>query len=296
MSDDDTLQRFLFSADDIRGELVSLAQCQRKVLANHPHPDRIASLVGEFLAAVSLISATLKFEGIITLQAKPASTKDGLAVVMAECSHQKHLRAIVRNTDNKPSSDAEPPLTFAALHGGHLVITVTPAKGQQYQGIVAIEHDFLATCINSYFAQSEQLPTQVWLAADKHRAAGLLLQALPLKVQSAAQRSERWQHLTQLATTLRAEEQLSLSHRDQLNRLFHGEYVRLFTANPLEFRCSCSQQRMHNALRTMGQREVETLLDEQGHIEIRCEFCHFLYKLDRREAQALFTPQRPTAH
>src|SRR5690606_21022714 len=118
----------------------------------------------------SLLGSTLKFEGTLTLQAQGNGQ---VPLIMAETTHDRAIRGIVRGAGQATACD------FAGLVGqGNLAITLDPLRGERYQGIVALEGHSLATSLDAYFARSEQLPTRLWLAADGHTAAGLLLQAL----------------------------------------------------------------------------------------------------------------------
>lgn len=298
--DNDLLHRFLFEQSDIRGEIVSLQDSYQTVLANHKQfapllSPAINTLLGEFLSAAALLSATLKFDGIITLQAKP-KTPGPLELIMADCTRHNNLRAVARLNEHRAPASVEQCGFRALLEGGFLVITIDPAKGERYQSVIAIEHDSLSDCLNTYFQQSEQLPTRIWLAADGKRTSGLLLQALPLQLQSSEQRSELWQNLTLLADTLKADEQLALGHEEQLHRLFHQETLQLFEPTAQQFCCSCSRTRTANMLMSLGKEEVDAILKEQTNIEISCEFCHYVYQFSAAQATQLFIDTPPTLH
>jgi len=298
--DNDLLQRFLFEQSDVRGEIVSLQDCYQTVLANHKQsaqhiPATINTLLGEFLSAAALLSATLKFDGIITLQAKPKNAGP-LEVIMADCTRHNNLRAMARYDASKAPSGEQACDFRTLLDGGYLAITIDPAKGKRYQSVIAIEHDSLSACLNTYFQQSEQLPTRIWLSADSKRASGLLLQALPVQLQSLEQRSELWQHLSLLADTLKADEQLTLSHDEQLHRLFHQETLQCFEPTALQFSCSCSRARTANMLIGLGQKEISAILEEQPSIDISCEFCHYVYQFSPEQATQLFIDEPPTLH
>ena len=300
-TDNDVLQRFLFEQSDIRGEITSLQDSYQAVLSNHRQanqhmPVAIDSLLGEFLSAAALLSATLKFDGVITLQAKPEK-ESPLEVIMADCTRHNSLRAVARYDASKAPLGTQQSDDFRTLlAGGYLVITIDPAQGERYQSVIAIEHDSLSDCLNTYFQQSEQLPTRVWLAADGHRASGLLLQALPTQLQSLEQRSELWQHITLLADTLKADEQVALNHHQQLHRLFHQEELQLFTPTPLQFSCSCSRVRTASMLVSLGEQEIQAILEEQASIDVSCEFCHYVYQFTPAQAAQLFIDEAPTLH
>jgi len=168
----DTLTRFLFEHAEVRGEVVRLDATWRAVLECHAYPEPIRNLLGEMMAAASLLAATLKFEGALIMQMQ-GSGPVTLAVV--ECTSEFHLRATAKWRDDLAPGD------IATLLGqGKFVITIDPKSSNQiYQGIVALEGTTVAEVLEHYMLQSEQLETRLWLAADGEQACGFLLQRLP---------------------------------------------------------------------------------------------------------------------
>jgi molecular chaperone Hsp33 len=277
----DLLQRFLLDDTDIRGELTRLEQSYQQALSGHLYPEVVSRLLGEFLAAVALLSATLKFEGRLTLQAR---SRGEIPLIMAEASSDHSLRAIARAADAASSTQFQ-----TLLADGQLCITIDPKQGKRYQGIVPLEGANLAECLEAYFQHSEQLSTRIWLSSDGQRAAGMLLQELPASSCSDPDlRSQHWQHATRLAETLTAAELLALPFETLLYRLYHQETVRLFTPTRLQFSCHCSRARTLSALRALGQSELEQILEEQGYIDMNCEFCHQHYHFDSADIRQLF--------
>lgn len=284
MYETDSSQRFLFDDTDVRGELVSLRESYAHVLAKHPYPQPVAELLGEMLAAAALLVGTLKFDGMLVLQARSSGP---VSLLMVECTSERDLRGIARYQAEQVEADAG---LAELMPEGLLTITVDPRQGQRYQGIVTLEGSTLAECLSSYFATSEQLPTRFWLNADGRHARGLLLQQLPAeRIRDAQAREESWQHLTVLAETLTVEEQLALDNPTLLHRLYHEEIVRLFDPLPLRFRCSCSRERSSQALISLGEADAQSLLDEQGgEITIDCQFCNVRYSFDTADVAQLF--------
>ncbi|WP_373186304.1 Hsp33 family molecular chaperone HslO [Halopseudomonas sp.] len=282
MAYQDSTQRFLFENADVRGELVALDASYREVLAKHDYPEPIRELLGELLAAAVLLSTTIKFDGLLVLQ---ASSPGPISTLMVECTSDQAVRGIARYDENITGS------TLGDLMpGGILAITVDPEEGQRYQGIVSLDGSTLAECLNGYFENSEQLPTRFRLQADGRTARGLLLQALPADRQrDTEQRAATWEHLNILADTLSAEELLSLDNQTVLHRLFHQEDVRLFDPRQVRFECSCSVERSGNALVSLGHDDAMVLLAEQnGEIEIDCQFCNTRYLFDQERIEDLF--------
>ena len=289
MSDHDTLQKFLFDGTDIRGEISSLADSYQAILAQQQYPDAVAALFGESLVAASLLSATLKYPGIITIQATGAGP---IKTIMTECTQGNKLRGIVRG-DLDAAAGAKQLQDF--LGSATLAITIEPEGGERYQGIVPLDADNLSQCLEHYFNQSEQLPTQIKLCADQRIASGMLIQQMPSS-QQAEKIAADWQHVSLLMNSLKTDEQLSLPHSEQLFRLFHEDGVRLFEHQSLHFFCSCSRQRTERALISLGAPEIQSIVEEQGSVLITCEFCDEQYQFSDQDVEEMFGPQPPTLH
>ncbi|MGB3596172.1 Hsp33 family molecular chaperone HslO [Pseudomonas neustonica] len=283
MASQDITQRFLFENADVRGEMVSADQSYREILAKHDYPEPVKALLGEMLAAAVLLSTTIKFDGLLILQAK---SEGPLSTLMVECSSDQAVRGIARYADDLQEGN----LT-ELMPDGVLAITIDPANGQRYQGIVSLEGGSLAAALDGYFANSEQLPTRFRLQADGRIARGFLLQALPADRQlDPEDRAATWQHLNVLADTLTAEELIGLDNATVLHRLFHQDDLRLFDAQAVRFECSCSAERSSNALVSLGKDDLLALLQEQGgRIEVDCQFCNARYEYDVNAIEALFS-------
>lgn len=287
MTDTDFTQRFIFTDTDVRGELVCLEESYAHVLAKHDYPEPVATLLGELMAAAALLISTVKFDGLLILQ---AHSSGAVPLLMVECSSKREMRAIARYEEAQIAAGAS---LSDMMPDGVLAITIEPKQGQRYQGVVSLAGENIASCLEGYFANSEQLPSLFILHADGRRARGLLLQQLPAEVIADEEaRQASWQHVTTLAQTLTAEELLGLGNQAILYRLYHEENLELFATQQLIFKCSCSQERSGNALQSLGQEDVEKLLDEQdGCIEIDCQFCNQKYKFRAEDVTKIFSQQ-----
>lgn len=287
MTQTDITQRFLFTDADIRGELVCLEQSYAHALAKHSYPEPVATLLGELMAAAALLAGSIKFDGLLILQARSSGA---LPLLMVECSSDRKIRALARYEEERiHAGDSLNGLMPEAV----LAITVEPRQGQRYQGLVSLNAPTLAACLQEYFASSEQLPSHFMLQADGRRARGMLLQQLPAEViRQEQQRQEIWQHHIALAQTLNAEELLGLDNKVILHRLYHEENLELFAGQELEFQCSCSRERSANALLGLGREDVLQLLQERGgSIEADCQFCNQRYTFNTDDVTALFAAQ-----
>lgn len=277
MNDSDTLSRFLFEHAGIRGNLVHLDASWRAVLEAHPYPEPVAARLGEALAAASLLAATIKFEGSLILQIQGSGP---IRTLVAQATHARTVRGLARWEGEVPAVES----LSDQFGAGQLVLTIDQGRGQPYQGVIPLAGARLTDAIEHYFTDSEQIPTRLWLAAGPSRASGLLLQRLP----EAGATEEDWNRVTLLADTLTPGELLDLATEPLLHRLFHEETVRLFESEPVSFRCGCSRSRIADMVKLLGESDIDSLLDEQGAIEVTCEFCNRLYRFDPVDARQLF--------
>lgn len=278
----DLLQRFLFEHTAVRGEIAQLDATWKAVLERHDYPPAVRRLLGEMMAATALLSATLKFSGALVMQIQGSGP---LSLLVVECTSDLALRAMA-----KWQGETADNATLAQLAGaGHFVITLDPGAGKKaYQGVVALEGETVAEVLEHYMARSEQLETRLFLAADEGGAAGMLLQKMPGLHEDD---QDAWNRAVLLGGTLAAGELLALPAQAIIRRLYHAEDVRLFDPVPLCFRCSCSHQRVAAMLHMMGRDEALAILEEQGAIEVRCEFCNQLYVFDAVDAEQLFVAE-----
>lgn len=277
MPDSDILQRFVFEDGPVRGEVVHLDATFRAVLERRDYPAPLRAVLGEFMAAAALLTATLKFDGRLILQIQSSGP---VKLLVVECSSQSTLRATAQWEGELASSQ------LADLVGsGRLVITIDPRLGgERYQGVVDLHTGGVAQALERYFAQSEQLATRLWLGTDTQRAAGMLLQRLP----GDSDDDDLWNRAAELGSTVRTGELLHLPVAELLHRLYHEERVRLFAGTPVSFRCSCSRERVEAVLRMLGRDEVHDILAERGAIDVDCEYCGRHYQLDAVDAEQIF--------
>ena len=293
----DTLQRFLFENLAVRGELVHLDATWQAVLENHNYPQAVQKVLGELMSAVSLLMATLKFKGQLIAQIQGNGP---VSLLVVEGSSDKTLRATASvKEDQNDFSDA----TLQGLFGdARLVITLEPEQGERYQGIVALTGENLAAALTDYLLRSEQLDTNIWLVADDKQTAGLLIQKLPetketqyssniLNVSDAGSDVDGWNRIQQLSSTIKDEELLNLSAEEIIHRLYHEEDIRMFDAETVSFRCSCSRERVANMLLSLGAEEVKSMIEELNKIEVACEFCNHNYKFDAVDTEQLFASE-----
>lgn len=296
--DGDTVRRFLFEKFPVRGYIVHLDASWRALFEHHDYPAVVRETLGEAAAASVLLASTLKFEGHLAMQMQGPGP---MHLLVMQATHRMAIRGVARWKGELP---AERRLQSLAGEGGQVTVTIeNPERTSRYQGVVPLTGDGFADCLQHYFERSEQLPTRLWLAASNERAAGLLLQRLPSGASAsaeedelvAAEGDEDWNRVLHLAGTLTADELVKLPGSELLRRLFHEEDVRMFDADPVFFQCACSRERVSGILRSLGEGEVRSVLEERGDVEVRCEFCNRAYRYDAVDVAGLFAAESAPA-
>jgi len=278
----DQLLRFSFDQLDIRGEIVYLDESWRQILNRYEYPPSVRIQLGSALAAIALLSVTLKFKGTMILQVQG---KGPMRSLVTQVTSEGAIRGLARWEGTVPEGSLQ------QIYGnGHILISVIPDAGERYQSIVELSGDTLSTALNNYFMQSEQLPSTFRLYVTDQRVAGFFLQALPANKHdnySHEQREEDWQRLNLLADTLQQEEILSLAPDQLLFRLFHEEVVRVHPPRLLHFACSCSLEKVERTLISLGKHELDSIIREEGSIKVDCEFCNQHYTFTTSDVERL---------
>jgi molecular chaperone Hsp33 len=291
MHDRDRLHRFIFEQFPFRGHLVHLDASWRALIEHREYPAEIRDILGEAVAASLLLAATIKFDGVLSLQLQG----DGpVHLMLAQCTSGLGVRGLARYRETESGG--------MRIGAGNLTVTLETDDGaQRYQGIVPITGERLAESLQVYFENSEQLPTRLWLHADEHGASGMLLQRLPgtsatagasastsVDVVDAAAIDDAWRRVQLIGETLTADEMRTLADAEILHRLFNEDDVRLFESSPVFFRCRCSRERVAGMLQGLGEAETRSVLAERGEVEVRCDFCNRAYVFDAVDVAQLF--------
>ncbi len=316
------LHKFLFEGLPVRGMLVRLTDGWQELLrrreAAGPFEAPLRRLLGEMSAAGVLLQSNIKFNGAVVLQ---IFGEGPVKLAVTEVQPDLAFRTTAKLVGELPATDTGrlPLEVMVNVNGrGRCAITLDPKDrlpGQSpYQGVVPLNdernhplHD-LSEVLEHYMRQSEQLDSKLVLAANDEVAAGLLIQRLPVEGEANLAQGARsaedlelddaFTRISHLASTLKQEELLTLDVDTILRRLFWEEDVRRFEpqqgANGPRFACTCSRERVADMLRSLGQEEVESIIAEQGQVEIGCDFCGEHYHFDPIDAGELFTDAADT--
>jgi molecular chaperone Hsp33 len=280
----DEIQTFVLEDHGIRGALVRLEETWAKVIANHDYPASIRALLGEGVAATLLLATGLKATPSVSLQLQGEGP---LKLLLIQCTDGQRVRGM---------ASFKPALETPLLGAGRLVINLDTGKPNGFfQGIVPLTSAKLDECLESYFVQSEQLATRLFLRGDDQRIAGLLLQVLPGRGEERG--VEAFEAAVACAATATPTELTNLPAEQLLPKLFVDQSIRLFKAKPVTHDCRCTPERLAGVVQMLGGEEVKSLLAEQGHVELKCEFCNRAFRYDDRQVDAIMrgTPQTSSA-
>lgn len=309
MTATDFVRSFQIEGMNVRGRVVHLTDAADRVLAAHAYPESVSRVVGEALALVSLLGASLKFDGTLTLQTR----SDGpLRMIVADYTSPGTVRACA-TFDRAAVEQLGAMPAFSELVGkGSLAITIDPGGDmERYQGIVSLDGEGLADGATEYFERSEQIPTRIKLSVatllargrgeprPHWRAGGIVIQNLAAlgghaESRPVADAEENWVRASMLFSTVEPHELVDpqVEAERLLYRLYHEDGVRVFDPKEISFGCRCSADRVVTVLSQYPESEVRSLADQDGAISATCEFCSTVYRFqpdDIARAQAAQT-------
>ena len=305
---DDTVLPFQLDASDIRGRVARLDGVLDGILKQHDYPAQVEALVAEMALLTALIGQTIKLRWKLSLQVQ---SKGAVRMIATDYYGPEKEGDVARirayaTYDADRLTDGAP---FDQIGEGYFAILIDQGTGMTpYQGITPLAGGSLAACAESYFAQSEQLPTRFQLSFGRSvepgvpehwRAGGVMLQhmpkASPLMAKGegngdvlAAQdlldgdASEDWARVNILLDTVEEMELIGpqLAPSDLLLRLFHEETPRVFDTQAVRFGCTCSEDRVRQSLSIYSARDIETMTTDEGRVTADCQFCGAHYDLD----------------
>jgi molecular chaperone Hsp33 len=288
----DGITKFLDEAGSVRGEIVSLEDEWQKMTAFQHYPLPVSRLLGEFTAGAVLLSGTIKFNGALILQVKG----DGpVKMVVVEVRSNGTVRAMAKLAEGAEIADDAGLQSLINRNGrGQCAIILDPYDRipgtQPYQGVVALTGDRVASVLEGYMRQSEQLETSLWLTATDKKLAGLLVQKMPGIGGTAKGGSDEdtYNRLTQLAATITDKELLGLPRTEVLRRLFWQESIRSLEEKAMKFDCNCTRERTDAMLKSLGRKELEDILRDEGRIQVTCRFCNKTQTYSPEDVALLF--------
>ena len=308
---DDTVLPFQLDRSDVRGRVARLDGVLENVLAQHNYPPAIEALVAEVALLTAMIGQTIKLRWKLSIQVR----SDGPARIIATDYYAPtaegapaRIRAYASYDEPRidPNADA-----FAHVGKGYFAILIDQGEGNKpYQGITPLTGSSLANCAETYFAQSEQLPTRFELSFGRSRiagsdeawrAGGVMLQKMPKASPSVEEPIsdredgvltasdildgddfENWNRANILLDTVDPLELIGphVQPTELLVRLFHEDKPRIFDAQPVAFGCSCSEESVRSSLSIYSAKDIATMTTDEGIVSADCQFCGAHYVLD----------------
>lgn len=277
-----TIQRFIFDKIPIRGALVDLTESWQTIAKQKDYPDGIQHFLSELIAANVLIAANIKFEGKIIIQIND-NKKVGL--IVSECTNDLKIRATAKFSENT-HKDTQITYQDCVSHGILVISVDTEGSKHRYQSLVPLSNIDLATAIEEYMLQSEQLRSFFLFAYANDRIVGFMLQQLPDHASKFINEIER---VSILANTLTASELLNLELETLLKKVFPEDDIMLFDKQNVVFSCTCSLDKVANMLRSLGQAEALSIIAERGSIDVTCDFCNTHYNFTSSDVTNMFS-------
>jgi len=309
---DDTVLPFQLDNSDIRGRVSRLDDVLACILRQHNYPAQVEALVAEMAVLSALIGESMKQKWKLSLQVQSKGPVRMIATDYygpSESGDPARIRAYA-SFDEERLTEGDP---YSQLGEGYFAILIDQGQGMTpYQGISPLIGASISSSAETYFAQSEQLPTRFQLnlgkstesgGAEHWRAGGIMIQHLPKASPFAStdseggsgqgglleaadivsgDSSENWARVNMLLDTVEEIELVgpSLAPTDLLYRLFYEEKPRVFDAQPVRFGCSCSEERVRQSLSIYSAKDIITMTTDQGRVTADCQFCGANYDLD----------------
>ena len=308
---DDTILPFQLDRSDIRGRVARLDGVLDHILSRHDYPAPVGALVAELALLTALVGPTVKLRWKLSLQVRGNGAIRTLAADYF-APQQDGAPARIRAWASFDADRLDDRPAFQQVGEGYFAILIDQGQGSlPYQGITPLAGGSLSACAQTYFAQSEQLPSSFALSYGQSilpgqqtgwRAGGIMLQTLPAQpvlggdggsgeaglVEAAdilqGEESEDWNRANHLLSTVEEIELVgpTLAPTDLLIRLFHEESPRVFEPQRLEFGCSCTEEKVRGTLSIYSQKDIAHMTTEDGKVTADCQFCGAHYELDPR--------------
>jgi molecular chaperone Hsp33 len=271
----DSIIPFAFEAMPVRGALLQMSRSWRRMQRDHEYNSLITETLGHAAAATGLIAQSLKFDGAITLQIQGSGA---LQMLVMQCTSDLNMRGMATVDYGATSAN------FADLtENAHCAITVDTGE-RPYQGIVAIEGESLSSGLEHYFDRSVQVPSHVALVANENVAGGVLLQQMPGQEMD----DDDWNRLHFIVKTLTTKDFNGDAGLELIGKLFAEDDVRVREKRAVSFQCRCSNQKVEDVLKMLGEQESREALNANGEIEVVCEYCGEKRLFDSVDVSRLF--------
>ena len=300
LGSDDIAFGFGLEETSIRGQIVRLGPATAdEIISRHNLHPIVSSILGELLALVSICGASLKFDGKLIAEIRGDIGNPDLPVefIVAEYLTGGTMRGMAKTNENaleKLLIGNSKPSLYSLFGNGIFLITIDQGKSRdRYQGQVPLEGASLSEVASRYFEQSEQIPTKIMLASaqeqDGHsheewRACGIMVQRIG-RDDGREQSDDIWDEVVSKFETLTFEELIepSISAGELLFRLYHENNVVSYEPKLLAAKCNCSHKRLVDIMRGFPKEDTEEMMENDGQIHARCEYCNTSYKISPKE-------------
>lgn len=295
----DQLKKFLLEDRSARVSAVEMAHVWHEAIDRHQYPVAVQTLLGELMCAAVLLASNLKFEGALLLQLQGNGP---IRLIVVECRSDMSIRATIRLGTGEIGTQTGLGALINPDGDGRFSVILNPPKDSPnlhpYQGIVSLESDSVAKAIEQYMEQSEQLSTRLWFSVTPERISGLMLQKLPVtggtSGASQDQADSSWEHARMVCETVTSSEMATVSTDTLLERLFWERPVFNLESRVVHWHCGCTRDRVASMLRSLGQNEVQDIIQQEGHVQVTCEFCGEKYAFNQQDAMNIFQdPDNP---
>lgn len=249
-----------------------------------------AAVLGRTLTAAAIMGQNLKNDtDSITIQ----FMGDGpIGNVVAVTDNKSHVRGYVSNPYvDLPLNEKGKLDVGGAVGGGQLNVISDLGMKEPYSGQVPIISGEIAEDLTYYYAKSEQIPTAISLGVlvdtdcSVKCAGGFMIQLMPGATEEIAgiieDKMKTVPPVTKMLEDGMTAEDILFAVTDGFSMIMQNESVKP------EYKCTCSRERMKNAVISVGKKEIRDIIDEDGKCEVECRFCNNKYVFEKDELEEM---------
>jgi molecular chaperone Hsp33 len=263
----------------------TVGEAQRR---HHTWPTASAAL-GRAMTAGVMLGAMLKGESKVTIKIEGGGP---IGVILVDSNNKGEVRGYVTNPQTHFELNQYGKLDVARAVGKNGMLTIVKDLGlrEKFTGQVPLVSGELGEDFTYYLVASEQVPSSVGVGVLVNpdnsilAAGGFIIQLMPgTDEETIAKIENRLKTIAPISKLI----QQGLSPEEILYELLGKENVKILETLPVKFHCSCSKERFANAIISLGEKEIQDMIDEDGQAEAQCHFCNEKYLFDKDELEQL---------
>ena len=285
----DYIIRAIAANDQIRAFAAVTTETVETARQDHNTSPVATAALGRLLTAGAMMGTMMKGDkDILTLQIKAGGPLEGITVT---ADSKGRVKGYVGNPDVCIPANSKGKLDVAGAVGvGFMNVIKDMGLKEPYVGQVALQTSEIAEDLTYYFATSEQVPSAVGLGVLMNKdntvrqAGGFIVQLMPNAEEEVIEKLEK--NLAQITSVTELLDQ-GYTPEMLLEKLLGDMDLEINEKVPTSFYCNCDKVRVGKVLISLGEKELQGMIDDGENIELNCHFCNTNYTFSVEELKEL---------